>query len=89
MQAPGVLFVHHTAWKVVAKEAALWKSTDGGETWTNITAKKGLPKGVWGIVGVAVAPSNPDKVYALIENAAGGMYASTRWWRNMDAYQQR
>ena len=34
-------------------------------------------KGLWGIVGVAVAPSNPDKVYALIENAAGGMYASS------------
>ena len=56
--------------------SGLWKSTDGGETWTNITTKKGLPKGVWGIVGVAVAPSNPEKVYALIENAAGGMYAS-------------
>jgi photosystem II stability/assembly factor-like uncharacterized protein len=56
--------------------SGLWKSTDGGETWTNISAKKGLPKGLWGIVGVAVAPSNPDKVYAIIENAAGGMFAS-------------
>ena len=56
--------------------SGLWKSTDGGETWQNITAKKGLPKGVWGIVGVAVAPSNPDKVYALIENANGGLYTS-------------
>ena len=57
--------------------SGLWKSTDGGETWTNLTAKKGLPKGVWGIVGVAVAPSNPDRVYALIENAAGGLFTST------------
>jgi photosystem II stability/assembly factor-like uncharacterized protein len=56
--------------------SGLWKSTDGGNTWTNITAKKGLPRGVWGIVGVAVAPSNPDKVYAIIENAAGGLFAS-------------
>lgn len=56
--------------------SGLWKSTDGGETWKNITASKGLPKGVWGIVGVAVAPSNPDKVYALVENAAGGLFAS-------------
>jgi photosystem II stability/assembly factor-like uncharacterized protein len=57
--------------------SGLWKSTDGGETWTNISAKKGLPKGLWGIVGVAVAPSNPDKVYAIIENAAGGMFTSS------------
>lgn len=57
--------------------SGLWKSIDGGETWTNISAKKGLPKGVWGIVGVAVAPSNTDKVYALVENANGGMYMSS------------
>jgi photosystem II stability/assembly factor-like uncharacterized protein len=56
--------------------SGLWKSVDGGETWTNITAKKGLPKGTWGIVGVAVAPSNTDKVYAILENANGGMYMS-------------
>jgi photosystem II stability/assembly factor-like uncharacterized protein len=56
--------------------SGLWKSTDGGETWTNISAKKGLPKGVWGIVGVAVAPSNPDHLYTLIENPAGGMFTS-------------
>ncbi|HYF33324.1 MAG TPA: hypothetical protein VD993_19500 [Chitinophagaceae bacterium] len=56
--------------------SGLWKSIDGGETWTNITTKKGLPKGTWGIVGVAVAPSNTDKVYALVENANGGMYMS-------------
>ncbi|MFN2458884.1 MAG: WD40/YVTN/BNR-like repeat-containing protein [Chitinophagaceae bacterium] len=57
--------------------SGLWKSTDGGETWINISAKKGLPKGVWGIVGVAVAASNPDKVYAILENANGGLFAST------------
>jgi photosystem II stability/assembly factor-like uncharacterized protein len=56
--------------------SGLWKSTDGGETWKNISAKKGLPKGVWGIVGVAVAPSNPDKVYTILENANGGIFAS-------------
>jgi photosystem II stability/assembly factor-like uncharacterized protein len=56
--------------------SGLWKSTDGGETWKNISAKKGLPKSVWGIVGVAVAPSNPDKIYTIIENANGGMFAS-------------
>jgi photosystem II stability/assembly factor-like uncharacterized protein len=57
--------------------SGLWKSVDGGESWTNITASKGLPKGVWGIVGVAIAPSNPDKVVALIENEKGGLYTSS------------
>lgn len=56
--------------------SGLYKSVDGGETWTNLTAKKGLPKGIWGIVGVAVAPSNTDKIYAIIENAAGGLFVS-------------
>jgi photosystem II stability/assembly factor-like uncharacterized protein len=56
--------------------SGLYKSTDGGETWTNISTKKGLPKGTWGIVGVAVAPSNTEKVYSIIENANGGLYAS-------------
>jgi photosystem II stability/assembly factor-like uncharacterized protein len=56
--------------------SGLWKSVDGGESWTNITGNKGLPKGIWGIVGVAVSGSNPDKLYALLENEKGGMYVS-------------
>ena len=56
--------------------SGLYKSIDGGETWTNISSKKGLPKGTWGIVGVAIAPSNTDKIYALIENEKGGMFMS-------------
>ena len=56
--------------------SGLWKSIDGGNTWKNITANKGLPKGLWGIVGVAVSPSNTDKIYALIENPSGGLFVS-------------
>ncbi len=56
--------------------SGMYKSTDGGETWTDIKKAKGLPKGVWGIVGVAVAKSNTDKLYALIENKDGGLYMS-------------
>lgn len=56
--------------------SALWKSTDEGETWMNISANKGLPSGIWGISGVAVSPVNSDIVYALIENKKGGVYKS-------------
>ncbi|GAC1438022.1 MAG: hypothetical protein NVSMB63_00890 [Sediminibacterium sp.] len=57
--------------------SGLYKSVDGGETWSSLSAKKGLPTGTWGIVGVAVAPSNTDKVYAIIENAKGGLFVSS------------
>jgi photosystem II stability/assembly factor-like uncharacterized protein len=56
--------------------SGLWKSTDGGETWKNISANKGMPKGTWGIVGVAIAPSNTDKILAIVENANGGLFTS-------------
>ena len=41
--------------------SAMWKSTDGGETWTNISGNSGLPKGTWGIVGISVSPVNYRK----------------------------
>jgi photosystem II stability/assembly factor-like uncharacterized protein len=56
--------------------SGLYKSTDAGETWVSISANKGLPKGVWGIVSVAVAPANTDKLYTLIENEKGGLFVS-------------
>lgn len=59
------------------KGSALWKSTDEGETWTNISTNKGLPSGIWGISGVTVSPVNSDIVWALIENKKGGVYKST------------
>lgn len=56
--------------------SSLWKSTDGGDTWTDLTASKGLPKGVWGIAGVTVSPANSDRVWAIIENKDGGVFRS-------------
>jgi photosystem II stability/assembly factor-like uncharacterized protein len=57
--------------------SALWKSTDGGETWKKLNNAEGFPnKSVTGIIGVAVAPSNPDRVYAIVENAEGGLFVS-------------
>ncbi len=56
--------------------SAIYKSTDGGETWKNISANEGLPKGLWGISGVAVSPVNSNRVFAMIENDNGGVYRS-------------
>ena len=56
--------------------SALWKSTDAGETWTNISSNEGLPTGLWGISGVTVSPVNSNRVWAIIENKAGGVYRS-------------
>ncbi|MCB0472244.1 MAG: glycosyl hydrolase, partial [Flavobacteriaceae bacterium] len=57
--------------------SAIWKSTDEGETWTDISGNEGLPKGIWGISGIAVSPVNSDILWALIENKDGGVYKST------------
>ena len=56
--------------------SGLFKSTDGGDTWSEITKNTGLPSGIWGKVGVSVSPADGNRVYALIENAKGGLYVS-------------
>lgn len=64
--------------------SALWKSTDGGDTWTNISNNEGLPGGIWGISGVTVSPVNSNRVWAIIENNKGGVYRSDdagKTWR--------
>ncbi|EAR16495.1 WD40/YVTN/BNR-like repeat-containing protein [Robiginitalea biformata] len=57
--------------------SALWKSTDSGETWTEISKNDGFPTDTLGIIGVAVSPVNSQRVFAIVENKdKGGLYRS-------------
>ncbi|QFZ54660.1 glycosyl hydrolase [Oceanihabitans sp. IOP_32] len=57
--------------------SALWKSTDSGETWTEISTNKGFPEGILGIMGITVSPLNNQRLWAIVENKeAGGLYRS-------------
>jgi len=58
-------------------EGGVWKTTDGGDTWTKLT--NGLPGGTLGRIGVDVSPANPDRVWVLLEGdqeKEGGLYRS-------------
>lgn len=57
--------------------SALWKSTDSGETWTEISNNEGFATDTLGIIGVAVSPKNSNRVWAMVENKEkGGLYRS-------------
>ena len=57
-------------------DSGLWKSTDGGDTWTDISHNTGLPKGLLGRIGVTVSPVNPDRLWAIVEADDGGVFRS-------------
>jgi photosystem II stability/assembly factor-like uncharacterized protein len=80
---PNVMYA--ALWEAYRKEyqmssggpgSGLFKSTDGGETWTEITRNPGLPAGLVGRIGVSVSPANSNRVYALVENEKGGLFSS-------------
>ena len=55
----------------------VWKSTDAGESWTELSTNKGFAKGTLGIMGIAASPVKADRIWAMVENKdQGGLYRS-------------
>jgi len=64
-------------------DSGLYKSTDGGDTWSEITRNPGGPRGAMlGRIGVAVSPANPDRMWAIIEADDGGVFRSDNGGRS-------
>ena len=57
-------------------DSSFYKSTDGGDTWEEITDNPGLPKGIKGKIGVAASPAKSDRVWAIVEAEKGGLHRS-------------
>jgi photosystem II stability/assembly factor-like uncharacterized protein len=73
--------------------SGMYRSADGGTTWTPLTAatNAGLPKGPWGRVEVAIAPSNAKTVYAFIEGTRSALFVSNdggQTWTERDRSQR-
>ncbi len=77
-------------WQLVSggSGGGIFKSTDGGEQWTELTRNPGLPPGLLGNIGLSVSAAKPSLVWALIEAGAGGVYRSDDGgssWRYVNA----
>ncbi len=65
-------------WELVSggPGSGIFKSTNGGDTWTELTRKTGLPRGTLGKIGIALARSRRDRVYAIVEAPDGALFRS-------------
>jgi photosystem II stability/assembly factor-like uncharacterized protein len=81
-----------TPWSMLAGggRSGMWKSTDGGETWKELSFNPGIPTRPLGKIGLDVSPANPRRIYASIEapDSAGGIFRSddggASWQRTTD-----
>ncbi len=56
--------------------SGIFKTTDGGETWKELTRNTGLPKGIVGNIGITVSPGATHRVWAIVESDSGGVFRS-------------
>ena len=80
---PRILFAsvweaHRTPWSLSSggPGSGIFKSVDGGDSWSEITNNPGLPKGLKGRIGVAVSPARSGRVWATIEADDSALYRS-------------
>ena len=70
--------VLRTPWGLTSggPDSSMYKSTDGGDTWTEITRNPGLPEGTLGRIGVAASPAKAGRVWATVEAESPGLFRS-------------
>ena len=77
--------LYATTWRILrtpyslesgGEGSGIFKSTDGGDSWTEITSNRGMPKGPIGISGITVSPVDSRRVWAIIEAPEGGVFRS-------------
>ncbi|HUJ15568.1 MAG TPA: glycosyl hydrolase, partial [Thermoanaerobaculia bacterium] len=86
---------YRTPWQLSSggPGSGIYQTTDGGAHWTNITNRPGLPAAPLGKIGIAVAPSDSNVLYAIIQAKDGGLFRSTdagrTWTRVNDNWELR
>jgi photosystem II stability/assembly factor-like uncharacterized protein len=80
---PNVLYAaiwdaYRTPWSLSSggPQSGLFKTTDGGDHWSEITRRPGLPTGIIGKIGVSVSGADSNRVYAMVEAEDGGVFVS-------------
>lgn len=70
--------VYRRTWKMWGggPDCKLWKSENGGETWSELTKNPGMPEGPLGKIGITVSPVDNKRLWAIVEANDGGVYRS-------------